>query len=80
MEFLYRSITETNLDISVSYNILNPFNNVWIADSRGRRIDAYGAINDAQDPLFSPGNTSNFIECPRSIQTLLLNITLIFQI
>ncbi len=71
---------EANLDISLNYNLVNPFNKVWVADSRGRRVDAYGAINDAQDPLFSPTDTRHFIQSPRLIQTLQLSVTLIFRI
>ena len=71
---------EANLDISLNYNLLNPFNKVWVADSRERRVDSYGAINDSQDPLFSPADTRHFIQRPRSIQTLQFTITVIFQI
>jgi len=71
---------ESNVDISLSYNLVNPFNKVWVADSRGRRVDAYGAINDAQDPIISTGNTANFIQHPRSIQTLQLSVSLIFRL
>lgn len=71
---------ESNVDISVSYNVLNPFNKVWVADSRQRRVDSYSAINDAQDPEFAIGNPKHFIQNARSIQTLQLTVTLIFRI
>ena len=71
---------EANFDISLNYNLLNPFNKVWVADSRERRVDSYAAINDAQDPLSPSGNPGHFIQNARSIQTLQLTITLIFRI
>ncbi|MEK6566930.1 MAG: outer membrane beta-barrel protein [Bacteroidota bacterium] len=71
---------EANFDISLNYNLMNPFNKVWVADSRERRVDSYAAINDAQDPLSPSGNPGHFIQNARSIQTLQLTITLIFRI
>lgn len=68
------------LDLGIKYNMLNASGKLWekIDQSKVKRIDSYGALNDDKDPEGFLNNTEHFIQKARTIDALSLSVTLMF--
>lgn len=69
-----------SLDIGVHYQLMNLLSRTWedVNPLLDRRLDSYLALNDEKDPAFVPGSDTHFIANARSINSILLTVSVLF--
>lgn len=69
-----------SLDIGVQYQLMNLLGRTWedVNPLLDRRLDSYLALNDEKDPAFVAGSDTRFIANARSINSILLTVTVLF--
>ncbi len=68
------------LDISLQYNMMNLAGKNWTDKNpaKDERIDTYLALNDDKDPLFGTDDSKHVVSGTRSINSILLTVSLMF--
>lgn len=68
------------LDIGLQYNLMNIAGRSWedVNPFKDQRLDSYLALNDDKDPLFESGDDDHFISTSRSIQSVLITVSIMF--
>jgi len=72
------NIGPTKLDVGVEYSLMNPFSKEFTSVSGAGREDSYRFLNDEKDPQYSAGNTEHFISKARSINSLVVTVSVLF--
>jgi len=72
--------TFTTLDIGIEYALMNISGKAWedINLRDDQRLDSYLALNDEKDPLFKAGDDKHFIGNARSINSIMLTVSVLF--
>jgi hypothetical protein len=68
----------SSIDIAVHYNLHNLTGKAWGGGSN--RVDTYSSLNDDKDPLFAVGDNNHVVKDPRSIQSIVLTVSMMFGI
>lgn len=68
----------TSIDIAVHYNLHNITGKAWAGG--GNRVDTYSSLNDATDPLYAAGSTAHVVKDARSIQSVVITVSMMFGI
>ncbi|HEX9613868.1 MAG TPA: hypothetical protein VGA55_00085 [Bacteroidota bacterium] len=69
----------SSIDIAVHYNLHNLTGSSW--EGGDNRVDTYSSLNDDKDPAYNPLDTSkHVVKEPRSIQSLVLTVSVMFGI
>lgn len=68
----------SSIDIAVHYNLHNLTGNTW--EGGDNRLDTYKSLNDDKDPAYAVGDTKHVVKDARSIQTLVLSVSVMFGI
>lgn len=64
------------IDIAVHYNLHNLTGKAWQGGSN--RVDTYSALNDDKDPLYAPADNNHVVKDPRSIQSVVITVSVMF--
>ncbi len=68
----------SSIDIAVHYNLHNLTGKAWVGG--GNRVDTYSSLNDDKDPQYAAGSSSNVVKDPRSIQSVVITVSMMFGI
>lgn len=68
----------SSIDIAVHYNLHNLSGKAW--QGGGNRIDTYSSLNDDKDPLYAAGDSNHVVKDPRSIQSIVITVSMMFGI
>ena len=68
----------TKLDVGLEYSLMNPFSKEFTSVSGAGREDSYRYLNDDKDPAYAAGDLEHFIGKARSINSLLLTVSVLF--
>jgi hypothetical protein len=66
----------SSIDIAVHYNLHNLTGKTW--EGGNNRVDTYSALNDDKDPQYAAGNTAHVVKDPRSIQSIVVTVSMMF--
>ena len=72
------SLGSTKLDVGIEYSLTNPFSKKFTSAAGADREDSYRFLNDDKDPDYLAGNTEHFIANPRSINSLVVTVSVLF--
>lgn len=72
------SLGPTKLDVGIEYSLMNPFSKEFTSVSGAGREDSYRYLNDDKDPAYATGDFDHFIGKARSINSLLLTVSVLF--
>jgi len=69
-----------DLDFGVGYHLMNLGGKEWVDvnPSQDEQLDSYLALNDARDPLFTPGDEEHFVSDDRSISAFQIVVSVLF--
>ncbi|MBM4168526.1 MAG: hypothetical protein FJ215_05150 [Ignavibacteria bacterium] len=72
--------TFTTLDVGIEYALMNISGKTWedVNLKDDQRLDSYLALNDEKDPLYRAGDDKHFIGNARSINSVLLTVSILF--
>ncbi len=72
--------TFTTVDIGIEYALMNISGKAWedVNVKDDQRLDSYLALNDEKDPLYRAGDDKHFIGNARSINSILLTVSVLF--
>ena len=68
----------SSVDIAVHYNLHNLTGKTW--EGGANRVDTYAFLNDDKDPLYAAGDNNHVVSEARSIQSLVLTVSVMFGI
>jgi len=68
----------SSIDIAVHYNLHNLTGKSWTGG--GNRVDTYSSLNDDKDPLYVAGDSNHVVKDPRSIQSIVITVSMMFGI
>lgn len=71
-----------SLDAGLAYNLMNIGGKGWedVNPFQEKRIDSYLALNDANDPLFQPGNDDHIVGSDRTINSFQVSVSVLFRL
>ena len=72
------SLGAMKLDVGLEYSLMNPFTKEFTSVSGAGREDSYRYLNDEKDPAYATGDVDHFIGTSRSINSLLLTVSVLF--
>ena len=69
-----------SLDFNLSYNLMNLSGKAWedVNPGTDQRLDSYLSLNDSADPQYAAGSDKHFNSNDRSIQSILLTVSVLF--
>lgn len=70
------NLAGTNLDVAFHYNLHNLTGKSW--EGADNRLDTYTGLNDDKDPAYAPANTKHVVQNSRSIQSMVLTVSVMF--
>ncbi|MBI2619335.1 MAG: outer membrane beta-barrel protein [Ignavibacteriales bacterium] len=68
----------SSIDVAVHYNLHNLTGKSWIG--RDNRVDTYSSLNDDKDPAYAPADDKHVVNEARSIQSLVITVSVMFGI
>jgi hypothetical protein len=68
----------SSIDIAVHYNLHNLTGKSWSGGNN--RVDTYSALNDDKDPAYAAGSTVHVVGDSRTVQTLVVTVSVLFGI
>lgn len=68
----------SSIDIAVHYNLHNITGKAWAGG--GNRVDTYSSLNDDKDPLYAAGDNNHVVSDARSIQSVVITVSMMFGI
>jgi hypothetical protein len=68
----------SSFDIAVHYNLHNLSGKSW--QGGANRVDTYSSLNDDKDPLYAAGDNNHVVKDPRSIQSIVITVSMMFGI
>ena len=72
------SLGPAKLDVGIEYSLMNPFSKEFTTVNGAGREDSYRYLNDDKDPAYAQGDTEHFVANPRSINSILLTVSVLF--
>ena len=72
------SLGPTKLDVGVDYSLMNPFSKKFTTIGGAAHEDSYRFLNDDKDPEYAAGSNEHFIANPRSINFLVVTVSVLF--
>lgn len=64
------------IDIAVHYNLHNITGKAWVGGDN--RVDTYSSLNDDKDPAYAALDAKHVVKESRSIQSLVLTVSVMF--
>ncbi|MEX1138117.1 MAG: hypothetical protein WEB33_04060 [Bacteroidota bacterium] len=68
----------SSIDIAVHYNLHNLTGKAWAGGNN--RVDTYSSLNDDKDPLYAASDANHVVKDPRSIQSVVITVSMMFGI